>query len=119
MQPDHALLIYDHVLINAAFIISVLFAPVVSAFWPWWQEQWGQNIVALELCIAGTLLSSFLFVDFGINTVVLQWVTAGFLTLVPLVIVWRTALIWYAQRYQEARAEQPPPEPVPEKCTGQ
>lgn len=116
MQPDHALVVYDHVLINAAFIVSLLFTPVVSLFWPWWKEWWGQNIVALELCIAGTLLSSWLYIDFGVNSDVLQWLTAGFLTLIVLVIVWRTALIWYTQRYRATESE-PPAEPAREQCT--
>lgn len=104
MQPDHALLVYEHVLINVAFITSVLFTPVVSVFWPWWDEPWGQNIVVLELCIAGSLLSSWLFIDFGINALVFQWFTAACLTLVPLIIAWRMMLIWKAQRL--AAAEQ-------------
>lgn len=99
MHPDHALLAYDHVLINVAFITSVLFTPVVSLFWPWWRESWGQNIVALETCIAGTLFSSWLFIDWGISSDILQWVTAAFLTLVVLIIIWRTVMIWHAQRY--------------------
>lgn len=110
MQPDHFLLSYDHVLINVAFITSVLFTPVVSFFWPWWQESWGQNIVALEACIGGTLLSSWLFIDWGISSDVLQWVTASFLTLVVLIIIWRTVMIWHAQRYSAENKRSPAPD---------
>lgn len=121
MQPDHALLVYEHVLVNVAFLTSVLFAPVVSAFWPWWEESWGQNIVLLELCIAGSLFSSWLFIDFGVNVDSLQWVTAAFLTLIPLIIIWRTVLIWLTQRQaaREREAARSVPPPVPEQCTEQ
>lgn len=98
MQPGHALLLYEHVLVNVAFVISALFTPVVSLFWPWWESQWGQNIVSLELCIAGSLLSSWLFIDFGMDGAFFQWLTALFLTMIPFIITWRTVLIWRIQR---------------------
>lgn len=113
MQPGHALVIYEHVLVNVAFLVSALFTPAVSFFWPWWNGQWGQNIVLLELCIAGSLLSSWLFIDFGMGGAVFQWLTVSFLTLIPVIIIWRTALIWKAQR-----ADAKPAKPVPEDCPG-
>lgn len=98
MPQDHVLVIIDHVLINAAFITSVLFVPVTSAYWPWWQSWWGRNIVILELCIAGTLLGSWLFLDFGISSVAFQWIAAFFLTAIVGIIVWRAVMIWFEQR---------------------
>lgn len=104
MHPDHVLAAYDSVLVNVAFFASVLFTPVVSAFWPWWREWWGQNIVLLELCISGTLFGSFLYTDFGVDSDALMWVTSVFLTAIPVIIVWRAAMIWHAQRAGQQQA---------------
>lgn len=98
MQASHALLVYSHWLINVGFIVSLLFAPLNSLWWPWWQQAWGWNIVSLEACIAGDLLSSFLFVDFHVALESLQWVTITSLTLTIAIIIWRTAMIWRTQR---------------------
>jgi hypothetical protein len=91
-------MVVDHVLINVAFITSALFTPVTSLFWPWWQSTWGWNIVTLEACIAGTLLASWLFLDFGVDFQALQWITAVFLALIIVVITWRAVMIWREQR---------------------
>ncbi len=98
MPQDHVLTVIDHVLINAAFITSLLFVPVTSVYWPWWQSWWGRNIVILELCIAGTLFSSWLFLDFGISSDALQWVAAFFLTIIVGIVIWRAVMIWFEQR---------------------
>jgi hypothetical protein len=98
VPQSHVLMVVDHVLINAAFITSLLFVPVTSAYWPWWQSWWGRNIVILELCIAGTLLGSVLFLDFGISSVAFQWIAAFFLTAIILIVIWRAVMIWAEQR---------------------
>ena len=93
-----ALIAVDHVLVNLAFFVSVIFAPVTSMYWSWWESWWGRNIVALEACIAGTLFGSFLYVDFGIDSIVIRWVQAIFLALVIVVVAWRMVMIWMTQR---------------------
>lgn len=98
MPANHILLSVDHVLINIAFVASVVFTPMTSAYWPWWKSWWGRNIVMLETCIAGDLLASWLFIDFGIASFILQWVTAVFLALTVSIIVWRAIMIWVEQR---------------------
>lgn len=97
-MPDRFLLAYSHWLINIGFAASVLFAPLNSLWWPWWREAWGWNIVSLEVCIAGDLISSVLFVDFHLTSDMLQWATIVFLTLTIAIIIWRSIMIWRIQR---------------------
>lgn len=118
MQPDHILAAYEHILINVGFVISLLFAPVNSLWWPWWQEHWGWNIVTLEMCIAGDLLSSFLFIDFHVASDALQWVTAFSLTLTVIIIVWRSLMIWQTQREALMAARQPRERELDGDCPG-
>lgn len=86
------------VLANVTFFTSLLFPAVTAFFWRWWASAWGRNIVSLELGIAVTLLPAVLFRDFGTDDLALRWVQVTALATVPLIVIWRTVMIWLAQR---------------------
>jgi hypothetical protein len=82
-----------------AFWVCALWPALTCWFWPWWQHQWGWNMVIKTELIAVALLASVLRREFGVhNMYVLGWTIVSSLTLIPIVIAWRTVLIWRAQR---------------------
>lgn len=85
-------------LVNLVFVISVLFPIVTRFYWNWMASEWGKNIIALEVSIAATLVASVLYLDLGVNSLVLRWVSDISLAMVGCVIVWRAVLIWHTQR---------------------
>lgn len=84
--------------INIGFGVSTVFPVITRFFWPWHRSWWGWNTILLELSIAGCLLPSFLYLDFGISGNALEWSTVVFLGLVITNVVWRTVIIWNTQR---------------------
>lgn len=111
MQPDPVLAHYLDWMVNIGFFVTLAFVPINSLWWPWWKEWWGRNIVLLDLFIAGTLFPDVLYLDWHITAWILQWSQAVALTATVLVIPWRTALIWNAQRAEAVLERKRPPAP--------
>ena len=85
--------------IGVAFWACLLWPAVTAAFWPWWQNQWGWNMVIKTEMIAAALLASALRMEFGVTSrYALLWVTVLAITAIPLVLAWRTWIIWCSQR---------------------
>jgi hypothetical protein len=86
--------------VSVTFWVSFAFPFIAALIWPWWKSWWGRNIVALEICIAVTLLPSIAFQYFNLKADVntLQWIQVVALATVPVVVLWRVAMIWYDQR---------------------
>lgn len=105
-MSNYSLITSVHWEINIAFAASLLFPVVTRFFWPWNESSWGWNIVTLDLSIAGTLLPSFLKLDFGILDLPLEWSQVVFLGLVTVNIIWRTVMIWTVQRKGGGRDEE-------------
>lgn len=103
---------------GVAFWTCALWPGITAVFWPWWRHQWGLNMVIKTELIALGLLATVLHREFGVmNVYVLLWTTAVAVTLIPVVVAWRTVLIWRGQRDgARAGAEKPgarEPGPVP------
>lgn len=102
MTPtEHALLTVTDWLVSITFWVSFAFPIVTRLFWNWWASWWGRNIVALEVCIAITLLPSVALRYLGLEPEVetLLWIQTFALATVPLVVIWRVAMIWHDQRH--------------------
>lgn len=84
--------------VNFAFWGAVAFPVVIRRVWPWWRDWFGQTMVAVDLCFAAACLGLVLRYDFGIRFAVLAWIDAIGLSLSFLVLVWRTVMIFRAQR---------------------
>ena len=84
---NYSLLTIVHWEINIGFLVSLLFPVITRFYWPWNESDWGWNIISLELSIAGCLLPSFLFIDFGVTDMLLRWSQVLFL---GAVIIWQT-----------------------------
>jgi hypothetical protein len=85
-----------------SFLAAVGFPLVTSLFWPWWRSEWGWNIVTLEMAIAVALLPAWMHFAFGLTTrgsYGFAWLQVGAVTLVGVIIVWRTVLIFLTQRH--------------------
>lgn len=103
MTEAHVLLLVEEIAIQAAFWASCLFPVVTALFWPWWESEWGWNIIALEIAIAVTLLPDIMIIEFGMKPGstpghALLWTSAISLCLVTVVIVWRAVVIFRSQR---------------------
>lgn len=78
------------------FWATALWPLVIAAWWPWWQQHWGRNIVSFDWCIAVVLLPGWLHITFGVgisNSAAWGWVEVIGVYLVLANIAWRTALI--------------------------
>jgi hypothetical protein len=84
---------------GVAFWVCLSWPAVVRTFWPWHRDEWGWNMVIKTELIALALLASILKTEFGVQPgLALLWVAVVAVTLIPIVIGWRTMIIWRAQR---------------------
>lgn len=95
---NYSLLTIVHWEINVGFLVSLLFPVITRFYWPWNESDWGWNIISLELSIAGCLLPSFLYIDFGVTDMLLRWSQVLFLGAVIVNVLWRAVIIWQTQR---------------------
>lgn len=86
--------------IDVAFLVPFLFPAYIRLIWAWEKDEWGWNIVLLDLAVSLAILPSFLHRVFGLNVgmVYYLWVVAASLWLIPSIVVWRSAMIWRKQR---------------------
>lgn len=91
----------------AAFVTGVLF-PLVGLYWPWWETWLGRNLVYFDYVVALALLPLFLHYVFDLTTRTLYfaWIQTLSIGFVPLLIVWRAALIYREQRRGSVRESQ-------------
>jgi hypothetical protein len=83
----------------ATFWVSFVFTPAISLIWPWWESDWGWNIVLLESCIWVSLLPAPLHVMFGVPYgPFLSWFQVAAVLGAGAVVVWRAVMIWHTQR---------------------
>ena len=88
--------------IQAGFWAAVMFPVLTAWYWPWWKHQWGWTVVCLDAAIAFALLGDIMVIEFGLRPGstpghVLAWVEAISLCLIPVIIVWRAALVFVTQ----------------------
>lgn len=84
---------------QVAFWACATWPFLVRFIWPWNDSQWGWNMVIKVELIALALLGSVLRYEFGIGSgYALLWTMALAITLIPVVLAWRTWIIWRAQR---------------------
>jgi hypothetical protein len=90
-----------HVVVVFTFVVSVLFTPVVSTFWPWWQHGIGRTVAAEAIALALAFAPSAFHVLFGLNVtgqLVSQWLVLVCIAAVPGILVWRAVIIYLTQR---------------------
>jgi hypothetical protein len=89
--------------VNAAFLVPFLFPLVIRTIWAWEKDEWGWNIICLDLCVASALLPSFVHKMFQVNiaTYFFGWFQVASIWLVPVIIIWRALLIFQKQRGNE------------------
>jgi hypothetical protein len=87
------------IIVNVTFVVSVLFTPVVSLFWPWWKHGLGRTAAAEAICLALAFLPSVLNLWFGltITNVIYQWFVLACVGAIPCILVWRVAVTWNLQ----------------------
>ena len=98
--------------VEAIFYGSLLFCIGVSAFWAWWKSQLGWTIIAKSLALTIAVLPAMVFFWFGARAP--EWLaavsTAG-LWCVPLILMWRLAVLWKIQRDGRHPEAEPAPSP--------
>lgn len=91
-----------HAAIQGVFYSALLFVLAVSTFWPWWKSQLGWSIVAKSIALAIAVFPAMLAYWFGpqvyTRALWLRWAAIGALWTIPLILAWRLAVIWQAQR---------------------
>jgi predicted lysophospholipase L1 biosynthesis ABC-type transport system permease subunit len=95
----------------AAFAASVLFIVVYTAMAPWWRTQIGRALVTMDAGLALALGPSAAHFTFGLQiteSVAFAWYFLASLSLVAGSTLWRTWIIYRAQRPRKG----PGPEPA-------
>jgi hypothetical protein len=93
------------VVIQAAFWSALAFIALYSAIAPWFRYPIGRALVALDSAIMLATLPTVLGLYFGAGLVsgaFFQWLTVCAFGAIPVVTVWRMAIVWKIQR-QAAR----------------
>ena len=99
MTQMQVLVVWAHVAAGAAFWTCLLWPALVRAFWPWHRSEWGWNMVVKVELIALALLAGVLHTEFGVPLGwPVLWTEVIAVTLIPLAVIWRTLIIWRAQR---------------------
>ena len=84
---------------GVAFWTCLLWPAVTATFWPWWRDQWGWNMVIKTEMIALALLAGVAHMEFGLPLgYPLLWTEVVAVTAIPVVLAWRTWIIWRTQR---------------------
>jgi hypothetical protein len=88
--------------IEAIFYTSILFTAAVSMFWPWWRSQLGWSIIAKSFALAVAVLPAMIAYWFGTAVYArnpwLGWLSIAAMATIPLILVWRAAVLWHVQR---------------------
>ena len=95
----------------AAFLASVLFVVVYTAMAPWWRTSIGRALVAMDAGLALTLAPSSLHMIFGLTVTASAGFGWYYLASLPLVAgstLWRTWIIYRAQRPRRVKADLDP-----------
>lgn len=93
--------------IDAAFLFPFLFPAYIRLIWAWEKDEWGWNIVTLDLAVSLALLPSFYRRVFGVDgdRTFFLWLVTISLWAIPAIIVWRSVMIWRRQRNVQGDSE--------------
>ena len=94
--------------VDFAFLIPFLFPAYIRLIWAWEKDEWGWNIVLLDLAVSLAILPSFGHRVFGVNVsrIFFIWLVACSIWLIPIIVVWRSIMIWKKQRNIETKEEE-------------
>jgi hypothetical protein len=83
-----------------AFLIPAAFPLVASRFWPWWEDDLGVNLVMMDVAVAIAAFPAFLHYVVGapLDLVEYQYLRNIALSAVPVIVIWRTIIIYRTQR---------------------
>jgi hypothetical protein len=83
---------------GVAFWVCLTWPLVIATFWKWWQSEWGWNMVSKTELIALALLPTTCVLEFGLREGwALQWLLVISISLIPVVVCWRTWIIFRGQ----------------------
>jgi hypothetical protein len=86
--------------VDVAFLVPFLFPAYIRLIWAWEKDEWGWNIILLDLAVSLAILPTFVHRVAGVrfSTPVFLWLEAASLWFIPMIIVWRSVMIWRKQR---------------------
>lgn len=85
---------------NVAFLVTFAFPFVIRVIWAWEKHDWGWNIMSFDACVSSALFPYFIHGMFGVNvgTTFFYWSEIVSIWLIPVVVFWRSILIYRKQR---------------------
>lgn len=93
---------WENAAVGVTFWVCLLWPLVVRTFWAWNRSEWGWNMALKTEMLAVATLPVILHREFGVQPgYPLLWVAVVGITVIPLVVLWRTWLIWRTQRRGE------------------
>lgn len=94
----HFLEVWAAAAIGVAFWVCLFWPLIVRLFWPWNRDVWGWNMVLKTEMIALALLPGILRLEFGVDPGIgLLYVEVIAISLIPVILGWRTYIIYRAQ----------------------
>lgn len=85
---------------SVAFIVTFCFPVLIRFIWAWERHDWGWNIMCFDFCVSSALLPTFLHDMFGVDvdTDFFSWSEVVSIWLIPVVVAWRSIMIYRKQR---------------------
>jgi hypothetical protein len=92
--------------IGVTFWLCVFWPLFILTFWKWYESEWGWNLAVKIFALALALLGPVLHDEFGFQEgTTLLTITAVALTIIPIVILWRTWIILKTQYSGTSRSK--------------
>lgn len=91
----------DFIGLNIICWTSIAFPLIIATFWPWWESDWGRNLVSKVACLGLAVVGTVIKHDWGFPQrffYEFAWLQALSLNLVAPILIWRIVLIWRKQR---------------------
>jgi hypothetical protein len=101
--------------IQLAFWCSLAFIAWYTIWAPWWRYSVGRAIVALDSAIAlatGPTVAGLIFGPSLVSGRFFQWLTVAAFGAIPVITVWRMAIVFRVQRVAARQAPADDPDPA-------
>src|SRR5882724_7856531 len=92
MSQDEIIILLFKIILLANLVTILAFVGIYTALAPWWQNEIGRSIVALDLLLGAAFIPSVISLFWHLNRLtshVVAWVDIGIFTLIAAGMAWR------------------------------